>query len=192
MAKFIQFLISVTLVFTIVFLVNVNSVPTTNSSSDVIPPLAEITSLSNGSDCNNHGQILTNETSCDCDRGWTTHGNGNDTSNYCNYQQRFKKTAFFLSFFAGTFGVDWFYLSRAKLLYIVVGILKLLVGFGCCGSWPLTYFGPQIQNSESVKSKFRGVSTCFSLLAFSWWFVDWTRILTSKFPDGNGVGLTSW
>jgi hypothetical protein len=197
MANFIQLLIGVTLVFTIVFLVNVNSLPTTNTSDAILPPggntlVNDNHTCFNGTDCNNHGQCRLNETGCDCERGWITHDNGGDTSKYCIYRQRSKLTAFIVSLSAGVFGADWFYLSRAYLLYIITGTLKLALGCGCCLSWLLIYFVPEIQNSESVKSKLRVIGTLLSLVAFAWWIVDWARILGNRFPDGNGAGLIPW
>jgi hypothetical protein len=196
MANFVHLLIGVISALTFISFINANSLPT-----DAVPTLnasiaksIEVNNhpgCSTDHDCSGHGTCL-NYTVCHCNRGWTTHGNVAEPNTYCNYEQRSKKTAFFLSFIVGAFGVDWFYLSRATLIYIIAGVLKLLLAFGCFGSWPLTYFGPEIQNSESIKTKIRGVSTFFSLLAFAWWIVDWVRILVNKFPDGNGARLIPW
>ena len=200
MASFLQLVLGVVLVLTFISLFNVNSLPAdTNGANSVVIPderiVIDLTEKGNHTllqeiDCNSHGTRRSNGTGCDCSRGWTTHQL--DPTKYCAYEQRSKQTAFFLSLFVGLFGIDWFYLSRASLAYIITGVLKLLLGCGCCGSWPLTYFGPEIQNSETVKEKLRGVSTCFSLVAFAWWIVDWARILGNKFPDGNGVTLMPW
>jgi hypothetical protein len=195
MAKFEQLLIGTILILTFISLINVNSSPT-DITPVVVTSTVEIVAVNKNrecftdGDCNGHGQC-SNESICVCDRGWRKDINSADTK-YCAYKQRSKKTAFLLSFFTGAFGVDWFYLSHGDFGYITAGILKLLLSCGCCCAWPLTYFGPEIQNSESVKAKLRGVSTCFTLLAFAWWIVDWARILGNRFPDGRGVSLTTW
>ncbi|CAF3786783.1 unnamed protein product [Rotaria sordida] len=197
MTNFIQLLIGITLVLTFDCLININSSPIDG------PPVVVDLNIGNtnvGKDhkctidihCNGHGQCRLNETGCDCDRGWITYDNRADTNKYCDYQQRSKKLAFFLSLFLGFFGIDWFYLSRGHLGYIVVGLLKLLIGCGCCSAWSLTYFRPEIQNTESVKTKLNGVGIFFSLITFVWWIVDWARILGNKFPDGRAVGLIPW
>ncbi|CAF0757812.1 unnamed protein product [Rotaria sp. Silwood1] len=197
MANFIQLWIGVTLVLTFLCLVNINSLPIDGTPTAVVQNNAN-TDVEKGyvcnidTHCNGHGKCRLNETGCDCGRGWTTSNNRNDTNEYCNYQQRSKKRAFFLSLFLGSFGIDWFYLSRANEVYIIAGLLKLLIGCGCCSAWYLTYFRPEIQKSESVKHKIHGVSIFFSLVTFVWWIVDWTRILRNRFPDGRGVGLTPW
>lgn len=196
MASFIHLLAGVTLALVFISLVGVHSSPTNTSPTLVVPVVATFTETKHvkchsDTDCNGHGHC-TNESICACERGWSSHGNASDTSKYCTYKQRSKQTAFFLSLFAGIFGADWFYLSRANFGYIIAGIVKLLLACGCCGAWPLTYFGPEIQNYESIKAKLRGVSTLFSLLAFAWWIVDWARILGNRFLDGNGASLMPW
>jgi len=103
-----------------------------------------------------------------------------------------KKQLFFSLYSLVFLALIGFIFHVKNLGYIITGILKLVLACGCCGAWPLTYFGSELQNSESVKSKLRGVSTFFSLLAFAWWIVDWARILGNKFPDGNGTGLIPW
>jgi hypothetical protein len=193
MANFVHLLIGVISALTFISLISVNSSPTDVTSSANVPIVKVVEVITkhecyNDLDCG-HGKCSNETGNCGCNRGWTTYSNITDKTGYCNYDQCSKQTAFFFSFFAGVFGADWFYLSRSNLGYIISGILKLLLGCGCCGAWSLTYFGPEIQNSESVKAKLRGVSICFSLLAFAWWIVDWARILNNRFPDGNGVGL---
>ncbi|UJR25063.1 hypothetical protein I4U23_006423 [Adineta vaga] len=200
MANYMQLSFQITLIVVLISVIYVNSLPINGTIDNNITAEINATSLERKNtcytsvDCNNHGICFENTTrkSCQCNKGWVTIGDASDFDNNCIYQQRSKKTAFFLSFFLGTFGVDWFYLSRAQLIYIFVGILKLLLGLSCEGVWFLTYFGPETQNLESIKSKFRGLSTCFSLLAFAWWIVDWARILGNRFPDGNGIRLYQW
>ncbi|CAF2652008.1 unnamed protein product [Rotaria sp. Silwood2] len=190
-------LIGATLILIFVCLVNINSLSIDGTTIAVVLNI-ENTNVGKGhiciidTQCNGHGRCHQNDTGCDCDRGWITHGNGTDTNKYCDYQQRSKKIAFFLSLFVGSFGIDWFYLSRASLVYITAGLLKLLIGCGCCSAWYLLYFRPEIGNSELVKKNVHAVSIFFSLVTFVWWIVDWARILSNKFRDGHGVGLTPW
>merc|ERR1719244_1852000 len=84
--------------------------------------------------------------------------------------RRSKLVAFLVSFFVGRFGVDWFYLSRGDVVYIVVGVVKffLIGSAGVCrgkGQWVVRV----------------GI--------FIWWVVDWARILANFFPDGKGNSL---
>jgi hypothetical protein len=196
MANFVHLLIGAISALTFISFINAISLHT-DATAVLNVSIVEPSAVKNhpkcfaDTDCGGHGKCL-NHTVCHCDLGWTSNGNATEPNTDCNYQQRSKKTAFLLSLFVGTFGVDWFYLSRSNLGYIIGGIFKLLLGCGCFGAGSLTYFGSEIQNSESIKAKFRGVSTFFTLLAFAWWIVDWARILGNKFPDGNAVGLIPW
>ena len=65
-----------------------------------------------------------NITYCECDENYINYDEG-----ICNYEKRRKLVALLLSFFVGSFGVDWFYLSRDVGEYIVAGIFKLLLPF---------------------------------------------------------------
>jgi TM2 domain-containing membrane protein YozV len=107
------------------------------------------------------------------------------TNKSCLYQQRSKLIAFLVSFFVGSLGVDWFYLSCGNAGYIVAGVFKLLLACGCCGGWPLVAFGAA-RDSTKLVNMGRMANSLFSLGSFVWWIVDWARILTEKFP---GVGL---
>ena len=50
----------------------------------------------------------------------------------CSYKAKSKIAVFFISFFVGGFGVDWFYLARANMCYVCVGITKFITAGGCC------------------------------------------------------------
>lgn len=113
---------------------------------------------------------------CFCDSDYTSR-NG-----ICNYERRDKLTAFLLSFFLGEFGVDWFYLCRNDGGYIVAGIFKLIGSFVLTGLL-VCFFG------GDYKSTLKGVA---SLWISIFWLVDWIRILTNDFPDGNHVDLKGW
>jgi hypothetical protein len=196
MANFTQLLIGAILILAFISLSNVNSspveaVPSANVQFVQIDEVTKKHQCLNDLECG-HGKCANETASCICDRGYTTHGNITGKIGQCNYDRRSKLKAFLFSLLAGEFGVDWFYLSRSNLAYIFAGILKLSLGFVCCSAWPLTYFGPEIQNSETMKAKLRGVNTCFTLLAFAWWIVDWARILGNRFPDGNAADLIPW
>jgi hypothetical protein len=49
---------------------------------------------------------------------------------------------------------------------------------------------------NEVQAKARLIMAAFlavvELTMVIWWFVDWIRILTDSFPDGNGVPLKSF
>lgn len=99
------------------------------------PNSEELTECISNSDCNygrcelikdafgNHH----NNTECICNEGYIDYNNG-----ICNYKQKKQLVAFLLSFFVGSFGVDWFYLAMGNAGYIVAGVFKLLTcgGFG--------------------------------------------------------------
>ena len=152
--------------------------------ANVTDPVA---TCSSDNDCNIHARCV--NTTCECKRGWTQFIHPTHTNESCSYQQRWKKTAFFVSFFTGLLGVDWFYLSHSSAGYITVGLLKLIVGIGFFSSWPLSYMTRDVENSTTMKTQTRGAITFFSLLAFAWWIVDWARVLGNNFPDANGVAL---
>jgi hypothetical protein len=138
-------------------------------------------------DCNGHGRCI-NTSVCICDQGWTAYSNMVGRNSSCLYEQRWKLIVFLLSFFVGTLGVDWFYLSRGNAGYIVAGVFKLLIGCGCCVGWPLTAIGAK-RGSGAVMIIGQVANAVFALGALAWYIADWARILADKFPDGNGVGL---
>ena len=149
-----------------------------------------VTACASDNDCQTHARCV--NATCECQPGWTQFIHPTHTNESCSYQQRWKKTAFFVSFFTGLLGVDWFYLSRSSAGYITVGLLKLIVGLGFFSSWPLTYLTRDVENSTTTKTQTRGAITFFSLLAFAWWIFDWARIVGNKFADANGVALARW
>ena len=53
---------------------------------------------------------------------------------YCQERKKDQLVAWFLSFFHGIFGADWFYLARGNGNYIAAGVFKLLT-LGGCGIW---------------------------------------------------------
>jgi hypothetical protein len=72
------------------------------------------------------GAGASNSSYCRCDCYWVASG-----TSPCAYELYSQKMTFVLSFFAGTFGVDWFYLSRGHTGYIVAGVFKALTLGGC-------------------------------------------------------------
>ena len=103
-------------------------------------------------------------------------------------EKRSKLVAFLLSLFLGGFGVDWFYLSKGFLIYIIAGIIKLfLIGHAglCCCSFKFDISSCQ----EGLKKCLGPCRWIISLATFLWWVVDWVRILIDYFPDGSGMEL---
>ena len=194
MADFVRLSFGLGLVLMFVSLINVNSSPTdrqTANISNVVPEtINKIPQCHSDKECGN-GKC-SNSSTCDCSRGWITNEKVTGKTGNCNYDQRSKQTAFFLSLFVGGFGADWFYLSRSNLAYIFIGLFKLLLGCLSCIAWPLTRFGPTIESLESNKTKIRNTNGCITLLVMAWWIVDWVRILNNRFPDGNGEALLPW
>ncbi len=141
---------------------------------------------------------------CVCSTGYISY---NDE--ICNYKQKPKLVAFMLSLFAGTLGVDWFYLAEGNSGYITAGVFKLLSGLiGVCGPCCFAMFsacflkGKMAQKGQLL-SKRQGVGLCgmisvplcIGILALgqtAWWFTDWIRILLNTFNDGNGQPLAPW
>lgn len=196
MANFKQLLINVPLTLALIFCLNVNSLPNDNTVVEVAHTnetvaLVKMIECIINDNCGSHGHC-TNESVCACDAGWATYVNATNDTSFCGYEQRSKRTAFFVSFFAGYTGADWFYLSRGKAAYIIAGVVKVLLVFACGSAWPLTYFGFDPKKSDSIRSRLSAVSTFFTLVAFAWWLVDWARVLGNRFPDGNGLALTRW
>ncbi len=122
----------------------------------------------------------------------TTRPNHNESTIQQNddssYKQRSKTTSVLISIYFGIFGIDWFYLSRGNIRYIIVGICKLLVSCGCCSGWPILMFGTR-RFSRSMIMIGYAISILFTLISVLWWVIDWTRMLINKFPDGNDIEL---
>ena len=108
-----------------------------------------------------------------------------------NDNSRSKLVAFLISLLLGGFGIDWFYLSLGNVIYIIVGIIKLLLisssGLCCC---VVSYDFCKIREKFD---KFMGPLRCvFGMALFVWWVVDWVRIFLDSFEDGLGRPLTPW
>ncbi len=148
---------------------------------------------STNSICNNG--VCENGT-CVCFSGYVTYKNSP-----CSYEQKQKLTAFLLSFFAGAFGADWFYLAGGNSGYLVAGSFKLISGlffivgvcFGCCTSICMLIDRPSVKKIGLCLSISIGILVIFCSLANAvWCTVDWIRVLTDSFKDGNGVSLKNW
>ena len=100
----------------------------------------------------------------------------------CAYKARSKLVAFLLSFFLGNLGVDWFYLSFGTASYVFGGIFKIILLL------VLPIFGKVLVASGEGVPAVAGCCVCI-LPATLWYFIDWIRILTNSFPDGNGMPL---
>ena len=133
---------------------------------------------------------------CKCDEGYTS------IVTPCDYVQKRQNTAFCLSIGLGGFGADWFYLANGSSLYVGIGVLKMLLfltavaGFVTCiviffkTVWAQGSF--HFSGWASVRHKrIIGlvISVVFLVAALTWWLVDWIRVLTGQFHDGNGHEL---
>jgi hypothetical protein len=92
----------------------------------------------------------------------------NQDDKKCSYKGKSKLAAFLLSLLLGFLGVDWFYLSAGDAGYIIAGIFKII-------TWVFI-------NHHPHQSTLAG-------LFWIWLLVDWIRVLTDSFPDGNGMEL---
>lgn len=181
MANFILLCIHVIFVLAFIDLANTAVLPINNKEKEQV----NFTNNSNNSDKN---EQYVDTTRCIYDHDWLKHGNRMQMNNSCSYQQRSKTTALLISIYSGIFGADWFYLSRGRSGYIVVGICKLIISCGCCSGWPLLMLGAH-RLSDIIITIGYIISMLFSLISLAWWIIDWTRILANKFPDGNGIEL---
>ena len=150
-------------------------------------------SCSSSSACNNG---VCNNGACVCFSGFITYQNSP-----CSYEQKQKLTTFLLSFFAGAFGADWFYLARGNSGYLAAGCFKLITGlffivgicFGCCTSICMLIDKPSVKTIGFCLSISIGILVLICSLANAiWCTVDWIRVLADAFKDGNGVSLKNW
>ena len=124
------------LVFTIFLILGIFGKPTGKDSSETF---AKSTTCENQSDCNNgrcvpkeeviNGEVQTVH-KCECDKRYTDDQDGTP----CVVEMKNKVTALLLSLIVGSFGADWFYLSKGAAGYIVAGIFKLIT-LGGLGVW---------------------------------------------------------
>ena len=108
-----------------------------------------------------------------------------------NYQRADKHFAFLYSAALGWMGADWFSLARGNGLYITIGIFKLL--------WPIVaLFGIAAASAVWLRVDIRekriadNIVIAAKLCVGFWWLIDWCRVLTDSFPDGNGESLAPW
>lgn len=141
----------------------------------------------NKTNCHKNEQFVDMIT-CINDNNGINYGDTIEINNNCTYKQRSKTTAVLISIYFGVFGVDWFYLSRGNIGYILIGIIKLSFACGCCSGWPLLTLGTRRLSGVMIMIGYI-TSILFSLGSLIWWVIDWGRILTNKFPDGNGIEL---
>jgi hypothetical protein len=124
---------------------------------------------------------------CQCFRGYITWY----FMDICAYEQRSKQTAFLVSFFVGTLGVDWFVLSKGNAGYIVAGIVKLIISLGCCVAWPLMLRNASKKSRQQMVLS-NAINIIMTATSLIWWLTDWIRILSDVFYDGNGAPLQPW
>ena len=82
---------------------------------------------------------------CKCEDGWVT----TDKAKPCGYPKRSGWTAFFISFFAGEFGADWFWLDNDSGAYTIPAIIKLLLLTPFIGELKRNNF----QNDDALEHK---------------------------------------
>lgn len=136
-------------------------------------------------ECGLHGRCR--DRICVCDEGYVTW----QESGVCSYLQESKLLAFLLSFFLGSFGVDWFFLSKGTAVYITAGIFKVITSCGCCAGL-CARLGKCSDESVACSSFFACLGLIFACGSPIWWIVDWVRILANVFNDGNGAPLKPW
>lgn len=131
-----------------------------------------------------------NNGNCTCKTGYVNYKN-----QYCNYQQKEKLVAFLLSFLIGATGADWFYLAVGNGGYITAGVFKLLTGiFGIIAPC-LCLCAGGLRSDKSKAAGFILIAVLVGVATITnsiWWIVDWIRILTDSFKDGNSIGLKNW
>jgi len=143
--------------------------------------------------------------SSDCGEGMCNLQNGTGTNGTCSCESQFaqsncqytrksKKTAFWLSFFLGSWGADRFYLGWAGL-----GCAKLIFTIVPC------FLSCYVRVRRALlKAQSEGVEkptlppillalTCAVLLLYLlmmvWWMTDWILILKNSTPDHAGYSL---
>jgi hypothetical protein len=160
-----------------------------NSYQDQVGQLRQMRAANPSCTVDNHCGIngYCRNSVCQCNDGYITW----QKSAICAYKQITKLAAFFVSFFFGALGIDWFMLSRGNGVYIAVGVLKLFMACGGCVVLPCLLMGV-CKNSDKCIIVGRVLRVLFAFGASIWWLVDWIRILANAFPDGNGAPLKSW
>jgi hypothetical protein len=123
--------------------------------------------------------------SCVCLEGYVTFKNLN-----CSYKLKDMQTALYLSVFLGGFGIDWFYLARGNLKYIIFGLIKCLVNVFCVLLFIKIVW---LSFYEKKNIKFLVISRIilvavepFNIL---WWLNDFIKIAIGNFKDGNNIEL---
>lgn len=122
-----------------------------------------------------------NASKCQCKKGWLMFNNNPN----CSYKQKTKSSILILSLFVGAAGIDWFVLSCKNNLYILIGLLKFLISTAGC-IWTRLSFINRTKTSAIVAG---GLGVSLGFISIIWWIIDWIRIISNHFPDGNGVSL---
>ncbi|CAF4367705.1 unnamed protein product, partial [Rotaria magnacalcarata] len=85
----------------------------------------------------------------------------------------------------------WFVLSRGQAGYIIAGIIKMVISFGCIFGWPAIIVGVSKKKANIILLA-QVINVTLSVTSFIWWLTDWIRILADVFYDGYGAPLQSW
>ena len=155
---------------------------------DASSPSNNLTMCEKDSLCN-YGQCIqlnTNQVTCKCEKPYVDHDN-----QFCAAKGKSKLTLFLLSFFAGGFGADWFYMSSGDSIFICVGIIKIFM----FSIFPLIIFFLGLLVALFIDKHFGETLVMAGIIIFLlagliWWFVDWIRIVSDGWiVDGKGIWI---
>lgn len=134
----------------------------------------------------NYGECVS--FTCMCYSGYVDYQN-----TICIYKQKEKIFAFLLSFIIGSLGADWFYLANGNVAFLIIGIIKSLVGIffiiSICFHRFTFICAKKFISSSKQKAILQSFVYFYGILNTLFWFVDWFRILVDATKDGNGVSL---
>ena len=171
---------------------------TLTEETELLPANSNLTDCRTQELCNHGECILTNNIiSCKCFKPFVYHH-----GEPCKEEGKSKLAAFLLSFFAGGFGAEWFYLSGGDSSFIIIGMLKIfittIIPFLCFCCWMCGFIGAMMLDDEDAGGVCAGIGLfclvplvgILMLAGFIWWMVDWIRIVSGSWEvDGVGVML---
>lgn len=135
-------------------------------------------------ECSYNG-ICTNEGTCDCDDGYTTHPKNSNRA--CNYKQKSRVTAFLFSFFLGVeSGAGEWYLGNTDLALGQLFLTWLGCGFICIATCIISIICQKKSEGE-ISCLTSSLGFLWLIGVVIWWFCDWILIVKGKIQDKNGV-----